>query len=119
MSSQKSGNRKPNITMSEIARLAGVSQSTVLRVLSGTTPVAPDKQAQVLEVIERLNFRPNLAAQGLVNGKTFQIGVLTRHLGSPFFSEMLRGMSRAMEGTNYHPVIGLGSDIPREDRNAL
>jgi LacI family transcriptional regulator len=105
--------------MSEIARLAGVSQSTVSRVMSGTTPVAPEKQAAVLEVIERLNFRPNLAAQGLVNGKTFQIGVLTRHLGSPFFGEMLRGMSKAMEGSSYHPVIGLGSEIPREDRNAL
>lgn len=105
--------------MSEIARLAGVSQSTVSRVLSGNTPVAPEKQAVVLEVIERFNFRPNVSARGLVNGKTFQIGVLTRHLGSPFFGEMLRGISKAMEGTNYHPVIGLGSDNPREDRNAL
>ncbi|HLY28255.1 MAG TPA: LacI family DNA-binding transcriptional regulator [Aggregatilineales bacterium] len=105
--------------MSEIAQLAGVSQATVSRVLSGTTPVAPDKQAAVLEVIERHNFRPNVAAQGLVYGKTFQVGVLTRHLGSPFFGEMLHGIARAMEETNYHPVISLGSENPKEDRKAL
>ncbi len=118
-SNQKSKLRKPTLTMSEIAQLAGVSQSTVSRVLSGTTPVAPDKQAAVLEVIERHNFRPNIAAQGLVNGRTFQVGVLTRHLGSPFFGEMLHGIARAMEGTNYHPVISLGSENPKEDRKAL
>jgi len=105
--------------MSEIARLAGVSQSTVSRVLNGNAPVAPDKQAAVLEVIDRLNFHPNVSAQGLVHGKTFQIGVLTRHLGSPFFTEMLRGMAKGMEGTSYHPVIGLGSEIWREERSAL
>lgn len=119
MPSQKSKERKPSLTMYEIARLAGVSQSTVSRVLSGNTRVAPDKLAAVLEVIERLNFRPNLSAQGLVSGRTFQIGVLTRHLGSPFFGEMLRGMAKGMEGSSYHPVIGLGSENPREDRNAL
>ena len=105
--------------MSEIAQLAGVSQSTVSRVLSGTTPVAPDKQAAVLKIIEQYNFRPNVAAQGLVNGRTFQIGVLTRHLGSPFFGEMLRGIAKAVEDTNYHPVISLGSENPNEDRKAL
>src|SRR5260370_23070654 len=93
---QKSKLAKQTITMSEIGRLAGVSQSTVSRVLSGTTPVAPDKQAAVLEVIEQHNFRPNIVAQGLVHGRTFQIGVLTRHLGSPFFGEILRGIAKAM-----------------------
>src|SRR5258705_12281426 len=104
-SPKNSHKRKPPLTMSEIGRLAGVSQSTVSRVLTGTTPVAPDKQAAVLEVIERLNFHPNVSAQSLVHGRTFQIGVLTRHLGSPFFAEMLRGMAKGMEGTSYHPVI--------------
>ncbi|MHB8627619.1 MAG: LacI family DNA-binding transcriptional regulator [Aggregatilineales bacterium] len=105
--------------MHEIARLAGVSQSTVSRVLSGTTPVSPDKQAAVLAVVEQHNFRPNIAAQGLVNGRTFQIGVLTRHLGSPFFGEILHGIAKAMEETNYHPVISLGSENPKEDRKVL
>src|SRR5690349_14145005 len=85
MTSQKPQGRKAAITMEEIARMAGVSQSTVSRVLNGTVPVAPEKQAAVLAVMEQLNYRPNLAAQGLVSGKTSTIGVMTRHLGSPFY----------------------------------
>ncbi|MEP7286267.1 MAG: LacI family DNA-binding transcriptional regulator [Chloroflexota bacterium] len=116
---QKSKDRKQAVTMTEIARLAGVSQSTVSRVLNGSTHVIPEKKAAVLQIIERFNYRPNIAAQGLVSGKTLQIGVLTRHLGSPYFSEILRGIAVAMDGSNYHPVIGLGSESPREDRSAL
>lgn len=118
-SDQESKQRKSPLTMHEIAQLAGVSQSTVSRVLSGSTRVAPDKQAAVLAIVEQHHFRPNIAARGLVNGRTFQIGVLTRHLGSPFFGEILHGIARAMEQTNYHPVISLGSENPKEDRKAL
>src|SRR5437763_99586 len=108
MSNQKFRERKQAVTMTEIARLAGVSQSTVSRVLNGSTKVAPDKQASVLAVMEELNYRPNLAAQVLVSGKTSTIGVMTRHLGSPFYSEMLRGVATGLQGSGYYPVIGLG-----------
>src|SRR2546423_2956382 len=100
---------KRTITEYEIARIAGVSQSTVSRVLNGNTPVAPEKQQAVLEVVERLNYRPNLKAQGLVSGRTFQIGVLTRYLGHLFFAEILRGIAKGIESTNYHLSVGTGS----------
>ncbi len=105
--------------MHEIARLAGVSQSTVSRVLSGNTNVAPEKQAAILEVIERLNYRPNIVAQGLVSGKSMTIGVLTRHLGSPYFGTILRGIAIGLQGSDYHPIIGLGSDIAHEDEETV
>ncbi len=111
--------RKQSVTMHEIARLAGVSQSTVSRVFNGNRSVAPEKQAAVLEVMERLNYRPNLTAQGLVSGKTSTIGVLTRHLGSPFFGEILRGIGHTIQHSSYHPVIGLGSDNLNEELKAL
>jgi LacI family transcriptional regulator len=115
----KSKERKQPVTMYEIARLAGVSQSTVSRVLNGKIPVAPEKQAAVLAVMEQLNYRPNLAAQGLVSGRTSSIGILTRHLGSPFYGEMLRGIAQGLQGSSYHPVIGLGGVLPFEDENAM
>ena len=107
------------ITMDEIARLAGVSQSTVSRVLNGSSSVAPEKQAAVMEIIERLNYRPNTAAQGLVSGRSSTIGILTRVLGSPFYGELLRGIATGLQKTNYHPVIGLGGDLLNEDLDAV
>src|SRR5260221_2481150 len=105
--------------MYEIARIGGVCQSRFSRILNGKTPVAPEKQAAVLEVIERLNYRPNIVAQGLVSGRTMTIGVLTRHLGSPYFGTILRGIAIGLQGSDYHPLIGLGSDSVREDEEAV
>lgn len=119
MTDRKSKKRKPSVTMDEIARMVGVSQSTVSRVLNGKTPVAPEKLAAVLEAMERLNYQPNRAAQGLVSGKTSTIGILTRHLGSPFFGEILRGIAKGLQGSHYQPVIGLGGEFASDDLNAL
>jgi len=119
MKNSKPKDRKQPITMDEIARLAGVSQSTVSRVLNGNAPVAPEKYTAVMEIIERLNYRPNIAAQGLVSGRTSTIGIVTRVLGSPFYGELLRGIATGLQKTNYHPVIGLGGDLINEDLAAV
>jgi LacI family transcriptional regulator len=111
--------RKQAITMHEIARRAGVSQSTVSRVLNGSPTVDPAMQAAVLKVMEEVNYRPNISAQGLVRGKTRSIGILTRHLGSPFFGEVLRGTVEGINGSGYSPVIALGSELRTEDTDSL
>jgi LacI family transcriptional regulator len=105
--------------MHEIARLAGVSQSTVSRVLNGKPTVDPEKQAAVMKVIEELKFRPNVAARGLVGGKTMTIGVLTRSLGSPFFAQVLRGVGTALTGGDYSPIMALGADDDDADIDAI
>ncbi|MEX4005536.1 LacI family DNA-binding transcriptional regulator, partial [Paraburkholderia sp. EG285A] len=52
----------PNVTLEEIARAAGVSPSTVSRILNGTARVLPEKQRAVEEAIARFNYRPNVLA---------------------------------------------------------
>lgn len=111
--------KKQAVTMREIARLAGVSQSTVSRVLNGSPTVDPELQAVVLKIMEEVNYRPNVSAQGLVSGKTRTVGFLTRHLGSPFFAQILRGTATELIGSGYSPVISLGSDILSEDMDAV
>ncbi len=115
----KNKDRKSVPTMYEIARLAGVSQSTVSRVLNGNVAVAPEKYAAVMEVVERLNYRPNIAAKGLAHGKTLTIGILARMLGSPFHGELLRGIEAGLHGSGYYPVIALGGDLANEDEAAI
>jgi LacI family transcriptional regulator len=119
MKERKPKERKLPPTMHEIARLAGVSQSTVSRVLSGNTAVAPEKYAAVMEVVERLNYRPNVAAQGLVQGKTLAVGILARQLGSPFYGELVRGVTVGLQGSDYYPVISMGGEIGNADYTAL
>src|SRR5918911_64390 len=82
----------------DIAQEAGVSPGTVSRVLNGTTPVAADKRAAVLAVIDQLNYRPNAIAQGFKRGRTAAIGILTQGIDSPFYGPVLRGIEQGLAG---------------------
>jgi LacI family transcriptional regulator len=96
------------VTIHDIAAEAGVSASTVSRVLNGTTPVANAKRAAVLAAIESLNYHPNVVAQGLVRGKSATIGVLTQDLASPFYAEIHRAVEEGLVGSGYHPLFASG-----------
>ena len=93
------------ITIEDITREAGVSASTVSRVLNGSKRVADDKRALVMAAIEHHNFRPNMMARGLVRGRTMMIGVLAQDIDSPFFSKMVGGIEERLAHTPYRPML--------------
>ena len=97
------------ITILDIAREAGVSPSTVSRVLNGTVPVAPEKRDLVLSIAKKLRYHPNVIAQGLVRGRTAAIGVLTQSIASPFYGEILLGVEQGLAGSGYHLIITSGN----------
>jgi LacI family transcriptional regulator len=110
--------RKPP-TVSDIARTAHVSTSTVSRVLTGSSPVHPEKRAAVLAAIEQLQFRPNLAARTLVRGRSMAVGVLTQSLSSQFYGEIAQGVEEGLAGSEYHPIFASGRWQAPEERNAI
>jgi len=97
------------VTIRDIADKAGVSASTVSRVLTGTTPVAPSKRAAVLAAVKTLNYRPNIVAQGLARGHSRAIGVLTEQISNSFYSQILGGIEHGVRGTGYYPVFASGN----------
>jgi LacI family transcriptional regulator len=107
------------VTILDIAREAGVSPSTVSRVLNGNAPVAPDKRDAVLAVVKKRRYRPNAIARGLVRGRTAAVGVLTQSIASPFYGEILLGIERGLAGSGYHPIITSGNWQTDEELAAL
>ncbi|WP_417069568.1 LacI family DNA-binding transcriptional regulator [Niveibacterium terrae] len=95
-------------TVTEVAKMAGVSVSTVSRILNGSARVADDKREAVEKAIAALNFKPNLFAQSLKRGSSMTVGVLVQAVESPFFNETLRGIEDALSGTGYAPLIVSG-----------
>jgi transcriptional regulator with XRE-family HTH domain len=85
------------VTLEMVAQTAGVSPSTVSRILNGTATVSAEKQAAVQSAIERLGFRPNPVARGLAGGRTLSIGVLTQTISSPFYGEALHGIEDELD----------------------
>lgn len=92
-------------TIEDIAQQAGVSVSTVSRVLNGSTRVSASKRALVLAVIERLQYRPSAVAQGLARGRSMTVGVLVQNITSSFFGLMLWGCEEALEQHAYRPMF--------------
>lgn len=105
-------------TLEELARISGVSRSTVSRVLNGGS-VKPETRARVLEHLERANYRPNLAARRLANGRTGIIG-LVFHVdakdlfGNLYFSGLLAGVSDAASDRAAGLMLWLKTASPDE-----
>jgi LacI family transcriptional regulator len=97
--------RKSRVTILDIARIAGVSPATVSRILNNTAIVAPDKEEAVRKAVKDLNYQPNTTAQDLVWGTSSTVGVLTHHLGSPFFGEMIHGIETGLRASRYVPLF--------------
>ena len=97
-----------HVTLDLIAREAGVSPSTVSRILNGSAKVSDNKRVAVEDTIARFNFQPNLMARSLAMGQTYTIGVLTQFIESPFYGEALRGIEDALAGTPYSPLFVSG-----------
>src|SRR5690349_19713266 len=76
----------------EIARRAGVSVSTVSRVLNQHPYVSAEKRAAVQRAIDELDYTPNRNAVDLIRGRTRSIGVIIPYNNNPAFDRMLSGV---------------------------
>ena len=98
--------KRPSLGL--VAKLSGVSPSTVSRILNNTAKVSDSKKETVLRVIEETGFRPNLAARTLAGGRTMSIGVLTQYIDSPFYGEAIRGIEEVLASEDYTALFVSG-----------
>jgi len=77
-------------TLRDVARKAGVSKSTVSRVLNGSGYVSQETRQRVMETLQALDFQPNTVARSLVQGKTRTIALIVPSINTPFFAELAR-----------------------------
>ncbi|MER7198815.1 LacI family DNA-binding transcriptional regulator [Streptomyces sp. NPDC000188] len=104
-SAGRKGARLRRVTITDVGTAAGVSTSTVSRVLNGTARVDPELVRRVHDAVAELGYRPNAAAQGLACGEAGAIGVLVPDLANPYFPDVLKSVSAV-------PVRTHGTVIP-------
>lgn len=94
-----------NITIYDVAREANVSMATVSRVVNGNPNVKPTTRKKVLEVIERLGYRPNAVARGLASKKTTTVGVILPDVSSTLVAELARGIEDIATMYKYNIIL--------------
>ncbi len=105
------------VTLEMVAQLAGVSPSTVSRILNGTAVVSDDKKQAVTAAIAELGFVPNPVARSLAGGRSFSVGVITQAIDSPFYGAALRGIEEVLDPAGYSPLFVSGHwDADKEAR---
>ncbi len=98
-------------TLSDVARLAGVSLSTASRALNGSRDrvVRPDLAARALEAARTLNYVPNAAAQTMARGRSTTIALIVNDIRDPYFSSIAAGVMRAADAAGY--VVTLSTTL--------
>ena len=109
--------KRPSLGL--VAKLSGVSPSTVSRILNNTAKVSDAKRETVLRVIKETGFRPNLAARTLAGGRAMSIGVLTQYIDSPFYGEAIRGIEEVLASEGYTALFASGQGDRHLERERL
>lgn len=107
------------ITISDVARLAGVSHQTVSRVINNKAEVSPETRKRVIEVIRQTGYRPSGLARGLATSRTSTIGLVVPDISNPYFSDIARGIEMIAYERGYNIFLCNTNEDPSRELNVL
>ncbi|GAB3172648.1 hypothetical protein GCM10027059_42470 [Myceligenerans halotolerans] len=104
------------VTLSRVAREAGVSLATASRAINGsaTRTVRPELRDRVMEAAQRLGYVPDPSAQAMARGRTAALGLVVHDIADPYFSAIASGVTRAAEAEGL--IVTLASTELRPER---
>ncbi len=94
-----------NVSIREVAKLAGVSIATVSRCLNDPEKVTAGTRSKVQEAVRQTGYRPNTLAQSFRRGRTNMVMVVLPSIGTPFFADVMRGVREAAAASGYSILI--------------
>ncbi len=108
--------KKRSINIHDVAETAGVSVSTVSRVLNGKVDVAQETREHILSVIETLGYTTNLAARSMRSQKKNLLGLVMPDIAYPFAIEVMKGVNRAIAESEFDLLVYTTGDVRKTGR---
>lgn len=106
-------------TMGDVARIAGVSVTTVSHVLNGTRKVNPETRQRVEAAIEKTGYRRNVVARALAAGRTHTVGLSISALTNPYFATLVHAVERSLSDAGYVLIVGDSHDTVGSERRVV
>ncbi|NQZ82814.1 MAG: LacI family DNA-binding transcriptional regulator [Colwellia sp.] len=106
-------------TIYQVSELAGVSLSSVSRVMNNHQHVSENTKNKVLAAMEQLDYRPNETARSLASSCSNCIGILVSELHGPFYGDMLSGIESELRAVGKHSIIAAGHSDESSEIEAI
>jgi len=107
------------VTIIDIAKEAGVSKTTVSRVLNNSDVVDPVTRERVLDIIKKRHYAPSAAARNLSSQTSNTIGVIVPEVDNPFFGDILRGATKVIDSNDLMLICCNSDDNMEKDLKSL
>jgi LacI family transcriptional regulator len=111
--------QREKYTMKDVARLAGVSTSTVSAVLNKNVPVSEERKQRVLRAMEALHYQPDQIARSLKKGRTCAIGIVIPDITNAFYPEVVRGAEETALAAGYAVLLCDSQEDPIRENDHL
>jgi len=108
--------KKRTVTIQDVAKTAGVSVSTVSRVLNGKVDVASETQDRILSIIDDMGYTTNLAARSMRSQKKNLVGLIMPDIAYPFAIEVMKGVNRAIAESEFDLLVYTTGDVRKSGR---
>ncbi|VDG20270.1 LacI family DNA-binding transcriptional regulator [Lactiplantibacillus mudanjiangensis] len=105
--------------LNDVAKLAGVSATTVSRVINNHGYLSQKTKDKVFEAMRELHYQPNNMARSLQGKKTRLIGVIFSDISHPFFGELVSRIEKLLFAQNYKVILCNSADDPQKEREYL
>jgi len=105
--------------INDVAKEAGVSITTVSRYLNDSYPVNVNTKKVIQDAIDKLNYKPNAIARGLVNKKTNTVGIIVPYITNMFFPEVIRGISDQCNAKGYDIILANSKSDGFEEKKSV
>ena len=115
MPTEQKSIKKTYLTIDDIAAMAGVSKSTVSRVLNNSGFVSEKTRTKVMDIVEANHYIPNSMARELGRTSTQSIGIFIGNISNSYYSEILSGAEAAINRSSFFPFICVVSNERREE----
>ena len=102
--------KKGRVTLTDIAKALNISASTVSRALKDHPAIKKETKRAVVKLAKKLKYQPNLLALGLLQKKTYSIGVIVPEITSHFFSTAITGIRDVLSPAGYNITICLSNE---------
>lgn len=106
-------------TITDVSKKAGVSRSTVSRLIAGNGYVSDEARKAVEAAIRELGYRPNTMARGLRSNRSDIIGGVVVNVSSPFYAQMIGGMQETARGAGKSIIVASGYADRDEEAHAI